>query len=884
MNWLRPWNSFFKLNLKRMLFISGVFLGALFLLGQSVILYQTGRNDVQKRLDELEEQRMIQLVNNMNLGMEEMIRFTANLSEHVSLKSMIRQLSMTDGNTLEHRNTSLKIRNFLVSSATFYTHILRIDVITEHSAVSSSPYTVVVPKPILDSSAYSDLRDGNAKVEIVRPAQYDLSNDRELFDLAFVALIDYSANETPAMISIQMNRGWIGELLQSSRYVGLLDEDREPIWSNMDMSSDHSSFRMRTVPLGQLGWSLAVFTDLSETYRPLNEIRQHVWTALAISLSCSLLLSTLISRKVALPFSQLASDVKLKRIQSEAKGQKIGKGFKEILLLYYIVVVSLPLLVYGIVFFLTVSELMENTTKASYRANVEQTARNFDSFFNMNQRIGMNIASYYITQDWLKRPDSITESQKQELRYLLDQSTSYLGVPGEIFIYDLSGKSLIANVFNERQLAPERMHQLNNNRKNKKYWVSLGENRHGKKSVEYYFEVANLETLQPIGYIGIAYSEGSIRTIYRDIVTLNSTVELHNEEGIIFSSNQDHRIGEPEGGQYDRMFRIQESLLVDEWTLTAWYPESSIMEDSNRLLILNVLLLLASLLCIVLLSYHISALLARSVTRMEKSILNWEISKPLPDFRKGIRIAEIEQLGMKFNHMAEKIESLTRSIYEARLQDSESKRERKELEMQVLQAQINPHFLYNTLESVKWMILDDDKHEAVQAVENLGDLFRLGVSRKQDVVKIEEEIRYTMLYSAIQKMRFMDQLQIRWHVQDGVISCQTVKLVLQPIVENAIHHGMKGKNTLYIDIRIYGDDMNIYFEVEDNGRGIAEDEVAKINESLQTEANKGASGRHIGLKNVSRRLQLQYGDQYRLHISSQLHRGTTVRWMIPKEK
>lgn len=233
---------------------------------------------------------------------------------------------------------------------------------------------------------------------------------------------------------------------------------------------------------------------------------------------------------------------------------------------------------------------------------------------------------------------------------------------------------------------------------------------------------------------------------------------------------------------------------------------------------------------------------------------------------------EIGELFRSFNTMIYKIQHLMQTVVE----------EQKQLrisEMKTLHAQINSHFLYNTLDSIIWMSESGDNQNAVKMLSALAQFFRSSLSHGKDIITIEEELTHVESYLIIQKMRFDDQFDYQIEIEESIRNLTTLKMILQPIVENSIIHGVcklpfKGK----IQIVVKEQDNKILFLVKDNGFGMEPEKIATI---LQSEI-KNKTG--IGIKNVNHRIKLMYGDAYGLEYESEMDEGTTVKIWIPLER
>jgi two-component system sensor histidine kinase YesM len=238
---------------------------------------------------------------------------------------------------------------------------------------------------------------------------------------------------------------------------------------------------------------------------------------------------------------------------------------------------------------------------------------------------------------------------------------------------------------------------------------------------------------------------------------------------------------------------------------------------------------------------------------------------------------ELTELGMSFNIMIARI----RELLEAKMKEQENL---KKAELKALQAQINPHFLYNTLDTIVWMAESNQTGQVIEIVRALSSFFRIALSRGKDWIPIGQEIEHVRSYLQIQKIRYRDILDYEIEVDESILEGTILKLTLQPIVENALYHGIKGKRnggTIWIKAR-QEDHSRILLEVQDNGVGCTPYELARIQARLNDEsAGISQEGEGFGLANVNKRIKLYYGPQYGVSIESRYHEGTTVTVAIP---
>lgn len=234
---------------------------------------------------------------------------------------------------------------------------------------------------------------------------------------------------------------------------------------------------------------------------------------------------------------------------------------------------------------------------------------------------------------------------------------------------------------------------------------------------------------------------------------------------------------------------------------------------------------------------------------------------------------EIRHLGQTITLMVKRMKDLMDKM----VREQEDKRKS---ELDALQSQINPHFLYNTLDSVVWMVECEQYREAISMVKALAKLFRISLSKGNSIITIEDELTHAQNYMSIQQMRYRNKFYVKIDVEPTIRDCITIKLIVQPILENAIYHGMEfmdGEGE--ITVHGYEKDGDIYIEVSDNGMGIPEETI----ESLLTDKSRArGKGSGIGLWNVNQRIALYFKGDYGLSIKSELDEGTTVTIHLPK--
>lgn len=237
---------------------------------------------------------------------------------------------------------------------------------------------------------------------------------------------------------------------------------------------------------------------------------------------------------------------------------------------------------------------------------------------------------------------------------------------------------------------------------------------------------------------------------------------------------------------------------------------------------------------------------------------------------------EIEILAGGFNTMAENMETLVAKI-------KEDEHRMRWLDLRLLQEQINPHFLYNTLDTIIWLIEGNKEEEAVDMVVALSDFFRLVLSKGKELISLEEEKQHIRSYLKIQEARYRDILEYEIRIDPSLYEYQILKLTLQPLVENALYHGIKykrAKGHIHISGSLEGRLLRL--SVRDDGVGMGKEELEQLQKEIGRPCSETEKG--FGLANVNERIHMHFGPEYGMHITSEKGQGTTVELTIPAIK
>ena len=321
----------------------------------------------------------------------------------------------------------------------------------------------------------------------------------------------------------------------------------------------------------------------------------------------------------------------------------------------------------------------------------------------------------------------------------------------------------------------------------------------------------------------------------------------------------------------------KQTVIISTIAYTGWKMVGVVRQDARtdgleQFRIYMVVIVIMLIMMLLLVNRIVSKKISSPILKLDASVRAYEAGEK-PDIYIGGSY-EIRHLGNSIQSSYEEIERLMKKIME-------EQNERRKSELAALQSQINPHFLYNTLESITWMIESGKNQDAVFMISELAKLFRISLSRGKTIISIKDELQHCRNYMNIQKYRYKERFETEYDISEEIYSFCTVKLILQPILENAIYYGvgdMDKDEDPRIVVKGWKQEQDIYSAVSDNGIGMRREDVENILTGNQ-KAIKHGSG--VGLINVHTRIRLMFGKKYGLIVESEPDEGTTVTIHLP---
>ncbi|TGY42770.1 sensor histidine kinase [Clostridium sartagoforme] len=369
------------------------------------------------------------------------------------------------------------------------------------------------------------------------------------------------------------------------------------------------------------------------------------------------------------------------------------------------------------------------------------------------------------------------------------------------------------------------------------------------------------------GYVYLIDTDGEIiyhprqQLIYSNLITENNYEAAKFEDG--------NHIENFEGNK--RLVTVK-TVGYTGWKLVAISPMSDVTAGYYEFRVFAIFIMIFAIFILISINMFVSSRIANPIRALEKAV---------KEFESGVVSLNIPENGSyEIQHLAKAIKSMVNQmnlLMENIMIEQEAKRKS---ELNALQAQINPHFLYNTLDSIIWMIENENYDGAIIMVTALARFFRISLSKGKNVITVRDELEHARNYLTIQNIRYKNKFSYSIEADEETLDLTSIKLIIQPLIENAIYHGMEymsGEGDILV--KSYKKNEDLYIDIIDNGLGMLQEVADKLlTEEVNNQQRKGSG---IGLKNVHERIKLYFGEEYGLEVYSEPDEGTTIRIHMP---
>ena len=580
--------------------------------------------------------------------------------------------------------------------------------------------------------------------------------------------------------------------------------------------------------------------------------------------------------------------IKFKRFRDFSIRTKLIIGFLTILL---------PLvLILSIVFYSYSAEIVLKQSLEQTREIVEQFSISLDNYLGLMRNKMEILADSPTIQEELNthqdkediKNDSFYSRNKRIRRIMLQIYSSV--TMNDVEIYGINETNHYLSLWSKKYEIPDKDILFENAKLSKGRSV-LVNNINDADTIQMIKMVKDLQTYKPIGYIRFGLKRNHIEKMAKNInFGSDGGVVIFDENlnkisGIAHDSVLSKLLKEkPSIGNFSYSEGKNEYTAVHihsdstGWTTVGVIPLRYINKDLAGIQYLTVIIIVLT----IIIGVTVSVIIAQSLILPLENTVNALEKFSRGDFAvrlKENRCDEIGKLNRIFNKAIKEINELMQKVTQSEILN-------KEMEFKTLQSQMNPHFLYNTLDAINWLAFKEKQTEICNLVAAISSLIRASISNKKSIITIEQELDYVKNYIYIQHIRYKDRFDIIYDIDESLLKQAVPKLIIQPIVENAIIHGIensKNKNLLYISIK--RENECIVIIVKDTGIGMTDEKVSELlKEPLNAEGDEQKAHTNLGLYAVHKRIQLMYGDLYGLTVQSQAGEGTTVTLHIPFTK
>ena len=564
---------------------------------------------------------------------------------------------------------------------------------------------------------------------------------------------------------------------------------------------------------------------------------------------------------------------------------------------YFGLTILLPSLLIIVLTIYRTSELL-NRNMQHFTTQIVQTANTNVDLFLRDYELLLNNIAYSPQVQAILDGDA---GGSDKIRQLLLESTMLRKEILAIHIYDASGNQVFSASYPGKSyyedIGGSLLLRSQVEKSGKMYYYRSGIDPY-LNAVQVFaknvFNVNAANAKDVFGYVTVDIDESMLGTIYGNILigdtgffrildasggdvlaNPDTRFELNDDEkNVILRQTEGSFVKSGDGSPYLVSFDTSPST---RWKTIGIVPTDEIAQRANSLVLNGAILFGGLIAAITLLIYYYSGRLTKPLETLRR--LMRKIEGGETDVRMNVRgMDEIYVLGSSFNLMIEKLNELIFEVYESKMREKELLFLEKEAQLNALQQQVNPHFLYNTLESINWLAYRKGVYEICDMSSALGAFFRGNISNRQEFLTIRQEIDHIKTYLVIQKIRYAHKFDIVWDIGKEIEECRIPKLSLQPLIENSILHGLEHTEAGGI-IAVTGrlQDDTILIRIRDNGKGIQEERLQELMRSLE----QGAAYGGVGLGNVYQRMRLVFGSLFSFAIESSEESGTTILLRYP---
>lgn len=871
----------------RFILLAGSISAILFVLGISSALFYTTASDLLNSIiRQSERDGVMQIYENIQKETDQLRRFLETVESDSEITAMTQKLLNGYSDLTDSPLVRAELDNFsklLTLRMHIFSSIQNIIVVTDEFSVAVNR-SWKLADDLYSNSPFADmLAESDEVIRIEAPAALYLSelayspvaiNDaKTVYVKKFVTLSDI-----PGAVVFVMSTNWLKSAVGNDKNVVVYTDDGVCLYAVNDRAKlmyealchdrntssaffldSYEGINYGVTTYRTNGYHIAYFSDTTDYYKHVNEIRLSVILSVLVITAASIIILGWYSRRMFRDYISLIENatgyVPGKTLTKRIRKHKLT--FKTALILYFLLILALPAIVFQVNAYLRLPKLINTSIDQRNLKVIEKQVFDIENLSALNLSAFYSLALSQDVQDALQEKFSVTGNN-----VLLRNANTFNNV-FDTNIYSLDGKlQLYTSYYSiNDQFSPELESYKPFSRG---IWVINGKNKLNRPVISYSGVIMKIVdgeyTLTPAGFTELVYQTQVLDHVLDSLSLIGLDGYFLDEHNQVIYSHSTNQSGStlPNG----------QMLVFESKSLPLRLAANRRTDYSHEIFALSfksgfpMLLIVFGL--IILLSWLASNVINKSVSKIIgqiERIGNGEIA-----LAHESAVYELDRIFQAFSSMSQRIDDLIKNEYTLKLREEVLKSEKSDAELAALQAQINPHFLYNTLESVKWLIRKDEAEHAETVITALGSLFRYAISIKQPVTTVEKELEAAWNYITIQHIRVEKPINYTIKAPEETLKASIVRMTLQPLLENAIQHGiMKKRDAGRIEVVIEKVNDLLVIHIMDDGAGFSMEQIEAFNNYTDNESS--ATERHVGIYNVHRRIRLYFGESYGLHIS-----------------
>jgi len=918
-----------RISIKTVILAISVAISIAVLFFVAIISYNKVIDTIMTNMESIYQSEAYQIDHIFETNMTEMQNITRSISENKDIIEQISRYNDEDASTWDKIQAHNSICNMLMYYKLYNSNIDSIFILTDDAVFSKGDSYLMETKfkdITSDNELYTKLKNA-AEPYIFEPNQEikdgsvleNVFKNKNIFlrRITFGELISDNGKICGGVFVVTKD-GWMNDQAKSKSDFAILGSNNNVIFNGtklndsrlMQLASDYMSLSQSPTMnydkkhSGMLiqttftNWNILYIGNMDEIETRLGKVRNQMIFIVMLCIILLIPLSKFYLDKIFGTFNKLADKSKRYRNDenySEFKIKLESKNritLREKITYYFLSIIFIPVLIFMITYYFASFRIIRNVIEESINNNFKHITYNIETMLSSEERL---IRSIIIDQQSIGNnrgafSTSVLTAIEDKLH--MGQNFYYIS------IYGKDKKLLARNYVDSKDILEEEIIFDNIDKTSGELlWALPSRDSYKRWIVNAFVKILNVSVsdkqLTTLGYAKIGLEEacfdqiyGNLEDEYTDIIIVNTGNQvISNKNKNLIGSLYPVNVGTGNstitinGNKY---LIIKNAISGTPLFLMGVFNSQKLNAGGMGIIYFDLYIAFTLLLIIIILSYYISFILIKPLSEFNFLLKSFTPENLKPVFPQGYYISEVEELGKTFNDMVERIENLIDEVYIAKIQKNKLEQEKKELEQVVLQAQINPHFLCNTLENIKWMMeLDEyDKESPLRMINALNNIFKYGICKTESLIDIGQEIMYTKAYIELIDSRYHKDVSFYWFIDNGILQYKVLKLTIQPLVENSIFHGLKEgtKQLINVEIHCFVKNDEIHFVIKDDGEGMGEEKMVEVKMKMNNES----ASKNIGLNNVNRRIKLFFGEQYGISMESKCGEGTAVEVVIPK--